>query len=129
MLIKINRFLTRSEIERLYQIPPDVLPTVMADVPVVHHRESGEECFAESTIDLAVENYAATVTRQPTPAPKGKPGRRKTTDDIAVVINDLKAQGKPWKEICVACKSQFPGRITTLEQVRTIWRRYFGNKK
>ena len=129
MLIKMNRFLTRSEIGRLYQIPPDVLPTVMAGVSMVHRANDGEPQFVESDVDRAVDAYAASATGRQLLAPKGKPGRRKTTDDIAVVVKDLKAQGKTWKEICAVCKSRFPGRITSLEQVRTIWRRHFGNKK
>jgi hypothetical protein len=50
------------------------------------------------------------------PAPKGKPGCRTRTADIALVVNDLKAQGKTWKEIVAACKSRFPGRVTSVEQ-------------
>ncbi len=133
MLIELNRFLTRSEIERLYQIPPDVLPTVMAGVPVVHRDESGEERFAESHIDRAVDAFAASASRMQhqtcEPAPKGRPGRRNTTADIAVVANELKAQGKTWKEMLAACKSRFPGRVTNAEQLRTIWRRHYGGKK
>ena len=41
----------------------------------------------------------------------------------------MKAQRKTWKEILAACKSRFPGRVKNIEQVRTIWRRRFGNKK
>ncbi len=35
MLIEMNRFFTREEVKRHYRIPGDVLPTVMAAVPVV----------------------------------------------------------------------------------------------
>jgi hypothetical protein len=133
MLIKINRFLTRKEIEQLYRIPPDVMPTVLAGLSMVHQHKDGEPQFVEHDVDRAVDAYAASATgrRGPScdPAPKGKPGRRPTTNDIALVANDLKAQGKTWKEILAACKSQFPGRITSVEQVRTIWRRRFEGKK
>ena len=48
---------------------------------------------------------------------------------FALVANDLKAEGRTWKEILAACKSRFPGRVTNAEQLRTIWRRHFGGKK
>ncbi len=133
MLIEMNRFFTREEVKRHYRIPGDVLPTVMAAVPVVHQDDDGEPYFVESDVDRAVDAFAAGATgRQgPTsaPAPKGKPGRKTSTADIAVVANSLKGQGKTWKEIVAACKRQFPGRVKNVEQVRTIWRRHFGNKK
>jgi hypothetical protein len=129
MLIEMNRFLTPSEIERLYQMPPDVLPTVMASVPVAHRGEDAEPYFVESDVDRAVDAFAASVSGRRGPAPKGKPGRRSTTADIALVANDLKAHGKTWKEILAACKGRFPGRVKSLEQLRTIWRRHFGGKK
>ena len=130
MLIELNRFLTGDEIEELYQMPPDVLPTVMASLPVAHRGEDGQPYFVESDVDRAVDAFASRRQhRTCDPAPNGKPGRRNTTADIALVANDLKAQGKTWKEILAACKSRFPGRITSLEQVRTIWRRRFGGKK
>jgi hypothetical protein len=131
MLIGMNRFLTRGDIERLYQMPPDVLPTVMADVPVAHWAKDGEPSFVESDVDRAVDRYASSAGRQGPacdPAPKGKPGRRTKTAGIALVVNDLKAQGKTWKEIVAACKSQFPGRVTSVGQIRTIWRRRFRGK-
>lgn len=133
MLIELNRFLTRAEVERLYQMPPGVLPTVMASVPVAHRGEDGQPYFVESDVDRAVDAFAASARgkhrRTCEPAPKGKPGRPNTTDDIAVVVNDLKAQGKTWKEIFAACKGRFPGRVKSVEQLRTIWRRRFGGKK
>jgi hypothetical protein len=133
MLIELNRFLTRAEIERLYQMPPGVLPTVMANVPVAHRGEDGQAYFVESDVDRAVDAFAASASgkqrRTCKPAPKGKPGRRNKTGDIALVANDLKTQGKTWKEIVAACKSRFPGRVKSVEQVRTIWRRRFGGKK
>ena len=133
MLIGMNRFLTRKEIESLYRIPGDLLPSVIANVPVVHRGENGEPYFVESDVDRAVDAFAAGSSgrRRPTihPAPKGKPGRKNSTADIAVVANNLKEQGKTWKEILAACKRQFPGRVKNVEQVRTIWRRHFGNKK
>jgi hypothetical protein len=96
MLIGMNRFLTRSDIERLYQIPAAVLPTVMAGVAVVHRDDDGEPSFIESHVDRAVDALAVSAAgRQPPtcdPAPKGKPGRRNTTADIALVVSDLKAQ-------------------------------------
>ena len=111
MLIELNRFLTRDEIERLYRMPPDVLPTVMAGVPVAHRGEDGQPYFVESDVDRAVDAFVASATgRQPPtsdPAPNGKPGRRNTTADIALLVNDLKAQRKTWKEILAACKSRF----------------------
>jgi hypothetical protein len=133
MLIGMNRFLTRSEIERLYQIPAAVLRTVIAGVAVVHRDEDGEPYFIESDVDRAVDAFAVSAAgrQRPTcdPAPKGKPGRRTKTADIALVVNDLKAQGKTWKEAFTACKRQFPGRVKSVEQLRTIWRRRFGGKK
>ena len=133
MLIEMNRFLTEGEIKRLYQIPPDVLSTVLADVPVVHPGENGEPYFVESDVDRAVDAFAASATmrqrRTSDPATIGKPGRRNTTADIAHVANELKAQGKTWKEILAACKSRFLGRVKGLEQVRTIWRRRFRGKQ
>src|SRR5947208_2661595 len=112
MLIELNRFLTRSEIERLYQMPPGVLATVMASVPVAHGGENGEPYFVESDVDRAVDAFAASASgkqhRTCEPAPAGRPGRRNTTADIAVVANGLKAQGKTWKEILAACKGRFP---------------------
>ncbi len=129
MLIEMNRFLTRSEIERLYRMPPEVLPTVMAGLPVAHRGEDGQPFFVESDVDRAVDAFAASAAGRGSPSPKGKPGRRNTTADIAVVANDLKEQGKTWKEILAACKGRFPGRVTSVEQLRTIWRRRFGGKK
>lgn len=132
-MIGMNRFLTKGQIKQLYQIPGDVLPSVMDNVPVVHLDEDGEPHFVESDVDRAVDGYAASATgsRRPTcdPAPKGKPGRKSSTDDIALVVNELKGQGETWKEIVATCKSRFPGRIKNLEQVRTIWRRHFGGKE
>jgi hypothetical protein len=133
MLIGMNRFLTGSEIERLYRMPPGVLPTVMASVPVAHRGDDGETFFLESEVDRAVDAFAASAAGRQgpayDPARKGKPGRRNTTADIAQVANELKAQDKTWKEIVAACKSRFPGRITSLEQVRSIWRRRYEGKK
>jgi hypothetical protein len=133
MLIELNRFFTKDEIGRLYRIPPGLLSSVMAGVPVVHRDERGEPYFVESHVDRAVDAFATSATgrQHPTcdPAPKGKPGRRNSTADIALVANELKGQGKTWKEIVAACKSRFPGRVTGVEQVRAIWRRRFGGKK
>ena len=95
MLIELNRFLTRDEIERLYRMPPDVLPTVMAGVPVAHRGEDGQPYFVESDVDRAVDAFASRRQhRTCDPAPNGKPGRRNTTADIALVANDLKRRGK-----------------------------------
>jgi hypothetical protein len=131
MLIEMNRFLTKSEVERLYRMPPDVLPTVMANVAVAHRGENGEPYFVEGDVDRAVDAFAASGKQHRAcgPATQGRPGRRNTTADIALVANDLKAEGKTWKEILAACKSRFPGRVTSVEQLRTIWRRRFGGKK
>lgn len=129
MLIDLNRFLTNSEIERLYRMPPGVIPTVMANVPVAHRHQDGQPYFVESEVDRAVDAFAASAAVRQGPAPKGKPGRRNTTADIALVANGLKTEGKTWKEIFAACKSRFPGQVKSLEQVRTIWRRRFGGKK
>jgi hypothetical protein len=83
--------------------------------------------------EQAARRYKELVRRRQhqtgAPAPKGRPGRRITTADIARNANDLKAQGKTWVQIHATCESQFPGRVTSLEQVRTIWRRRFGGKK
>ena len=133
MLIELNRFLTRDEIEGLYRMPPDVLPTVMAGVPVAHRGQDGQRYFVESDVDRAVDAFVASATagipRPPIPPRKAGRGRRNRTADIALLVNEMKAQRKTWKEILAACKSRFPGRITSLEQVRTIWRRRFGGKK
>jgi hypothetical protein len=105
---------------------------LMASVPGAHRGENGEPYFVEGDVDRAVDPFAASASgRQDLncePAPKGRPGRRNTTADIALVANDLKGQGKTWKEIHAACESRFPGRVRSLEQVRTIWRRRFGGK-
>ena len=78
MLIELNRFLTGDEIEELYQMPPDVLPTVMASLPVAHRGEDGQPYFVESDVDRAVDAFVASATGRhpPTtdPAPKGRPG-------------------------------------------------------
>lgn len=133
MLIEMNRFFRKEEIERLYQIPPELLSTVMANVWPVHRDETGESYFVESDVDRAVDAFAAKATgRQRAasdPAPRGKPGRRNDTADIAHCANELKTQGMTWKEILGACKGQFPGRVKNVEQVRTIWRRHYGGKK
>ncbi len=129
MLIGMNRFLTRGEVERLYQMPPGVLPTVMTGVREAHRGEDGQPYFVESDVDWAVDAFAASAAGRQGSTPKGKPGRRNTTGDIAVVANDLRAQRKTWKEILAACKSLFPGRVKSVEQVRTIWRRRYGGKQ
>ncbi len=78
MLIELNRFLTRGEIERLYQMPPGVLPTVMARVPVAHRGEDAEPYFVESDVDRAVDAFAASASGRQhqtcEAVPKGKPG-------------------------------------------------------
>jgi hypothetical protein len=131
MLFKLDRILTRSEIERIFGIPQAEMPDVMAGVPV-GFQDKGIDHSAGSTVDRAVDAHTASATGRQhqtcQPAPKGKPGRRNTTADIALVANDLKGQGKTWKEIHAACESRFPGRVRNLEQVRTIWRRRFGGK-
>ena len=132
MMIQMNRFLTRGEVGRLYRIPPGVLPDVMEGVPVVRLDGDGQEYFVESDVDRAVADFARSTGGRPpacVPAPKGKPGRRNGTADIALLANELKARGKTWKEILAACKSRFGHRVTGVEQVRTIWRRHFGGKK
>jgi hypothetical protein len=60
---------------------------------------------------------------------RGKPGRRSTNDDIAQAANKLREEGKCWKDIVAACKSLFPGRVTSRDQVRSHWSRRFGGKK
>lgn len=133
MMIELNRFLTEKQIDRLYHIPPDLRPAVMAQVPVVHRKKNGVPIFVESNVDRAVDACAATATGRPPPpsnlGSKGKGGRKKTTTDIGLFIKELKDQGKVWKEIFRACKSRFPGRVESLEQVRTIWRRHYRGKK
>src|SRR5260370_24651552 len=118
MMIEMNPFRTRAEIERLYRMPPAVLPTVMASVPVAHRGEDGEPCFVESDVDRAVDAFAASATGrqgQPcAPAPKGRPGRTNTTADIALIANDLKAYGKTWTPIAAAFTSRVPGTISNL---------------
>ena len=130
MLIELNRFLTGDEIEELYQMPPDVLPTVMASLPVAHRGEDGQPYFVESDVDRAVDAFAS---RRAAPdlrsRPERKAGPKEHDRRHRPGRQRPEGQGKTWKEILAACKSRFPGRVKSGEQVRTIWRRRFGGKK
>lgn len=90
------------------------------------------EQVMQTLADLAqrVTNLETTISgSKGQAAGRSKPGRRNTSADIAHCANDLKGHGKTWKEILAACKGQFPGRVKTVEQVRTIWRRHYRGKK
>jgi hypothetical protein len=60
----------------------------MASVPVAHWGDDGQPYFVASDVGRAVDAFAASVSGRKSPpcdpAPKGKPGRRNTTADIAV---------------------------------------------
>lgn len=76
---------------------------------------------------------AATLDRlrsilQVTPS-KG-PGRPDETADIAALANRLKSDGLSWQQCFERCLIAFgEERVSTVEQVRAIWRRHFGKKR
>lgn len=61
-------------------------------------------------------------------APKRLPGRRTETLEIAEYTNELRLQGKTWKEVLSACKKRWPDdrRVRNARQIRGTWSRYFG---
>lgn len=54
------------------------------------------------------------------------PGRPATTSDLAQIIDTMRKRGCSWATIADYLQEDYPGRITSTEQVRGIWRRHFG---
>jgi hypothetical protein len=129
----LGALLTPDEIQRRWNISEAQyrelcemgLPTIRLSGTDRHPEVAVDEWFrSRGTTTEITENHPT-----PQPAPKGKPGRKATTKDIAVFVNELKAQKKTWKEMFVACKRAFPGRITSQDQVRSAWERHFKGKQ
>lgn len=61
----------------------------------------------------------------------GRGGRRIETEEIAVLIGDLRAGGRTWKEVLAACRRRWPNdrRVRTTEQLRKTWQRHIQRRR
>jgi len=68
---------------------------------------------------------------KPLAAPKRPPGRKPETLEIAEYANELRLQGKTWKEVLTACKKRWldDRRVRNARQIRATWNRHFGPKR
>lgn len=76
-------------------------------------------------IDAEVQNRLRTLLLSA--EPKG-PGRPATTSNLAEFIDKKKERECSWQQITDELNTLLPSEEFTKEQVRSIWRRYFGKK-
>jgi hypothetical protein len=92
---------------------------------------SGRRAGGEQAQLDRIEAMLATLVRPPGPAawpaPRGRPGRRAETEEIAEYANELRLQGKTWAKILGECRRRWPDdrRVRGLDQIRATWRRFF----
>lgn len=130
MFLPLNRLLTTEEVRGLYGVPDDLAPKLLPLMPVFAIRADGTRIHLESEID----DFLAKIARsqrlgeaRAKRADAGRPGRKVTTQEVAVFADELKRAGKSWKEILRACRQQWPDdpRVKDHETVRATWRRHF----
>lgn len=131
MLIELNRFMTAEDVRVAYRLPESLAQKVLPLLPVAYTTPDGTAYYLESEVDEFFARYVLQVRREAgraNPAAPGKPGRRTETLEIANYADELKRQGKTWKEIRRACGQRWPNdaRIGDSERVRATWRRHFG---
>lgn len=134
MLIEIKRFMTTEQVRVESCIPDELAPTILPILPVVGERQDGTRIHHEGEVDAFLTEYFRGLHMpevRHNPAPKGEPGRKTETLEIAEYANQLKSEGKTWKQIFSACKQRWPGdpRVDNREQVRATWQRHFKRKK
>ena len=80
--------------------------------------------------DLLLLNTHVSLPSEELSAPPGRPGRKKTTRDIALFAHKWRLRGMTWKEIFDDWKRLYPNddRVKNAEQIREAHRRYFGDK-
>jgi hypothetical protein len=133
MLVKLNRFLTTTEVQEKYGIPDALAPKILPYLPYVHEEPDGTHFHLESEVDEFLAEYARKRRQaedRQNPAPKGKQGRKIETLEIALYANELKKEDKTWKEILSACKKRWPNdrRVGNADQIRRTWGRFFNPK-
>lgn len=130
MLTRLNRFLTTEAVQDKYQIPDELAPAILPLLPFVHEREDGTRIHLESEVDDFLAEFFRRQRQSDArrhPAPTARPGRKIKTWDIAAYANELRKEGKTWKEVWSACKKRWPDdpRVRNQEQVRATWNRHF----
>lgn len=133
MFIEIHRFMTTEEVRTESGIPDELTERVLPILPVVCERADGTRIHHEGEVDAFLTEYFQSQRQQDArrdPAPTGKQGRKIETLEIAEYANQLKAEGKTWKQICSACKKRWPNdpRVDNREQLRATWTRHFKAK-
>ena len=94
-------------------------------------RQAHAERAAEQLLNCMghiTPGHAPTANRS---APKGAPGRKPETLEIAEYANELRGAGKTWKQVLTACKRRWQddSRVRNVRQVRATWDRHFGTGK
>ncbi|QEL17844.1 hypothetical protein [Limnoglobus roseus] len=131
VLIELNRFMTAEDVRVAYRLPEPLAQNVLPLLPVAYTTPDGTTYHLESEVDEFFARYVLQGQREAgradPPAP-GKLGRRTETLEIANFANELRSQGKSWKEVRRACGQRWPNdeRVQDSERVRATWRRHFG---
>lgn len=131
MLIELNRFMTTEAVRVAYGLPDALTERVLPLLPVAFESPDGTRYHLESEVDQFFARFVRQGRqddRRANPPAAGKPGRKPVTQEIAVYADELKRQGKTWKEVRRACGQKWPtdDRVKDTERVRATWRRYFG---
>ena len=134
MLIELNRFLTTEEVRREYHVPDPLAADVLPSLPVVIALEDGTLIHLESEVDQFLAEFCRRRrldTAREDPSPRGRPGRKVETLEIALFAHELWRQGMTWKEVFKACRERWPEHehVQNSEQVRKTHERHFKTSK
>jgi hypothetical protein len=124
--IRMDRILSVELVRIRYGFPKELFARIQPSLPILCIGDDGQPCYLESVVDDFLKQLARRIG-----ASTPKPGRPDTTSGIAEFVEQLRANGKSWKEIHSACKRNWPAdpRVTSLQQVRDQWRRHFGDRR
>jgi hypothetical protein len=81
-------------------------------------------------MDLLLMDFGVSLGSPQRSAPRGRPGRRESTRDIAIFAHEKRLQGKTWNQIFEDWTEWHPHdmRVTKPEDLREAHRRFFGDK-
>lgn len=130
MMIELNRFMTTEAVRAAYGLPPSLADRILPLLPVAFESADGTRYHLESEVDQFFARFVRQGRqddRRANQPAAGKPGRKPVTQEIAVYADELRRQGKTWKEVRRACAERWDDvRVQDTERVRATWRRYFG---
>jgi hypothetical protein len=109
------RFLTRTQLLELYQVPPSLAEDFLANAPVAFHVD-GEARYAEHQIDHYVhERY---------PCVDAADHNAEEIRNIVMFVEQMRESEQCWKDIHASYKQAFPLRPMTRHSLTTFYHRY-----